>query len=41
MNLRIEKSKVNNQQSRIGITGSKSETNRLLLLQALYPNLNI
>ena len=41
MNLRIEKSKVNNQQSRIGITGSKSETNRLLLLKALYPNLNI
>ena len=41
MNLRIEKSKVINQQSRIGITGSKSETNRLLLLKALYPNLNI
>ncbi len=41
MNLRVEKSKVNNQQSRIGITGSKSETNRLLLLKALYPNLNI
>ena len=41
MNLRLEKSKVNNQQSRIGITGSKSETNRLLLLKALYPNLNI
>ena len=41
MNLRIEKSKVNNQQSRIGITGSKSETNRLLLLKALYPNLSI
>ena len=41
MDLRIEKSKVNNQQSRIGITGSKSETNRLLLLKALYPNLNI
>lgn len=39
MNLRLEKSKVNNQQSRIGITGSKSETNRLLLLKALYPNL--
>jgi 3-phosphoshikimate 1-carboxyvinyltransferase len=27
--------------AQIGITGSKSETNRLLLLQALYPNLNI
>lgn len=39
MNLRLEKSKVNNQQSRIRITGSKSETNRLLLLKALYPNL--
>lgn len=41
MNLYLEKAKVNNQQSRIGITGSKSETNRLLLLKALYPNLNI
>jgi len=41
MNLHIEKSKVINQQSRIGITGSKSETNRLVLLKALYPNLNI
>ena len=41
MNLRLEKSKVNKQQSRVGITGSKSETNRLLLLKALYPNLNI
>jgi 3-phosphoshikimate 1-carboxyvinyltransferase len=28
-----------NPQSAIAITGSKSETNRLLLLQALYPNL--
>ncbi|MDN3678021.1 3-phosphoshikimate 1-carboxyvinyltransferase [Flavobacterium paronense] len=28
-----------NQQSSIKITGSKSETNRLLLLQSLYPNL--
>ena len=27
--------------ARIAITGSKSETNRLLLLQALYPNLSI
>lgn len=26
---------------RLFITGSKSETNRLLLLQALYPNLNL
>ncbi len=28
-------------QSAIAITGSKSETNRLLLLQALYPNLTL
>jgi 3-phosphoshikimate 1-carboxyvinyltransferase len=28
-----------NQQSSVKISGSKSETNRLLLLQALYPNL--
>ena len=27
--------------AKIAITGSKSETNRLLLLQALYPNLKI
>jgi 3-phosphoshikimate 1-carboxyvinyltransferase len=30
---------VEGQQSTISISGSKSETNRLLLLQALYPNL--
>jgi len=28
-------------QSHIGVTGSKSESNRLLLLQALYPNITI
>jgi 3-phosphoshikimate 1-carboxyvinyltransferase len=39
MDIKIQKSKINNQQSLIKITGSKSETNRLLLLQALYPNL--
>ena len=38
MNLLL-KSSVVNQQSSIKISGSKSETNRLLLLQALYPNL--
>ena len=38
MNLHL-KSSIVNLQSAISITGSKSETNRLLLLQALYPNL--
>jgi 3-phosphoshikimate 1-carboxyvinyltransferase len=37
MNLLL-KSKVLHLKSEIKITGSKSETNRLLLLQALYPN---
>ena len=41
MNLQLEKAKVSDQQSRIKITGSKSETNRLLLLKALYPNLSL
>ncbi len=40
MNLKLNKSIVN-RQSAISITGSKSETNRLLLLQALYPNISI
>ncbi len=39
MNLKIQKGKIQN--STIKITGSKSETNRLLLLQALYPNLTL
>ena len=39
MDLHIQKSKVKSEKSKIKITGSKSETNRLLLLQALYPNL--
>ncbi len=39
MNLSLQKSKIVNLQSSIKITGSKSETNRLLLLQALYPNI--
>ena len=38
MNLLL-KSSIVNLQSAISITGSKSETNRLWLLQALYPNL--
>lgn len=40
MNLQLKPSIVN-QRSFIKITGSKSETNRLLLLQALYPNLTL
>ena len=39
MDLHIEKSKVKRQNAKVKITGSKSETNRLLLLQALYPDL--
>lgn len=39
MNLHLLKSKIVNLKSEISITGSKSETNRLLLLQALFPNL--
>ncbi|WP_284652875.1 3-phosphoshikimate 1-carboxyvinyltransferase [Flavobacterium terrisoli] len=38
MNLLLKSSTVN-KQSAIKVSGSKSETNRLLLLQALYPNL--
>ena len=39
MDLRLQQVITNHQRSTISITGSKSETNRLLLLQALYPNL--
>lgn len=39
MNLHLKKSEISNLNFEISITGSKSETNRLLLLQALYPNL--
>lgn len=39
MNLQLKISEISNLKSEISITGSKSETNRLLLLQALYPNL--
>ena len=38
MNLQLQ-SAIYNLNATISITGSKSETNRLLLLQALYPNL--
>lgn len=40
MNITVQKSKVAKESS-IKITGSKSESNRLLLLQALYPGLEI
>jgi len=40
MNISLEKSKVAKESS-VKITGSKSESNRLLLLQALYPSLEI
>jgi 3-phosphoshikimate 1-carboxyvinyltransferase len=41
LDLRLLQSTISNQQSTIKITGSKSETNRLLLLQALYPNISL
>jgi 3-phosphoshikimate 1-carboxyvinyltransferase len=41
VNLKIQNSKFKIQNTTITITGSKSETNRLLLLQALYPNISI
>ena len=41
MMLYLQKSKVKSQKSKVTITGSKSETNRLLLLQALYPNITL
>ena len=40
MKLHIQKSSTK-QSSKIAITGSKSEANRMLILQALYPNINI
>ena len=39
MDLKLQQSTINNQQLLIKITGSKSETNRLFLLQGLYPNI--
>ena len=41
MDLHLEKAKDKRQKVKVKITGSKSETNRLLLLQALYPNLTL
>lgn len=41
MDIQILKSSIVNRQSSISITGSKSESNRLLLLQALYPQIQI
>ncbi|SHH01237.1 3-phosphoshikimate 1-carboxyvinyltransferase [Winogradskyella jejuensis] len=41
MDISIQKSSIVNRQSSIQITGSKSEANRLLILQALYPQLQI
>ena len=41
MNLKLQKSVITTHQSIIKITGSKSETNRLLLLQALYLNITL
>lgn len=40
MDLLLQSSIVNSK-SEISISGSKSETNRLLLLQALYPNITL
>ncbi|NCO64420.1 MAG: 3-phosphoshikimate 1-carboxyvinyltransferase, partial [Flavobacteriia bacterium] len=40
MNIILQKSIIQKQSS-IEITGSKSESNRLLLLQALFPELSI
>lgn len=41
MNITLHKSKITNRQSQVTITGSKSESNRLLLLQALYPEFKL
>ncbi len=41
MNLKIQNSQFIINNSQLSITGSKSETNRLLLLQALYPNITL
>lgn len=41
MNLLLKKSKFETQNSKLKISGSKSETNRLLLLQALYPEIKV
>ena len=41
MNISLQKSVLFNQKLVINITGSKSETNRLLLLQALFPEIQL
>ena len=41
MNIKLKKSLLKNRKLSIQITGSKSESNRLLLLQALYPQIFI
>lgn len=41
MNITLQKSQIANRQSKVTITGSKSESNRLLLLKALYPTINL
>lgn len=41
MNITLQKSEIKNRQSKITVTGSKSESNRLLLLQALYPEVKL
>ena len=41
MNIKIQKSLISSVKHHINITGSKSESNRLLLLQALYPEISI
>ncbi|WP_191858069.1 3-phosphoshikimate 1-carboxyvinyltransferase [Hanstruepera ponticola] len=41
MDIVLHKSAISKQSNQVVITGSKSESNRLLLLQALYPNLKI
>ncbi|MEZ4792696.1 MAG: 3-phosphoshikimate 1-carboxyvinyltransferase [Gelidibacter sp.] len=41
MDVTLQQSKTISRQSSITITGSKSESNRLLLLQALYPEIEI
>ena len=41
MNITLHKSQLANRKSNITITGSKSESNRLLLLQALYPEFKL
>jgi len=41
VNLLLKKSKLETQNSKLKISGSKSETNRLLLIQALYPEIKV